>query len=114
MEDLFIKCEYCGNEFVRVSNHNIYCSTECRRKAYAQFLKEFRKRRPRKKKPYESANDTLCWKCQNATGGCSWSQELKPVEGWVAKKTKIRLQRGANDIDSFIVRKCPEFIPDER
>jgi len=43
---------------------------------------------------------TLCWDCGNACGGCSWSQELKPVKGWNAKKSG----------DSFTVKQCPKFV----
>lgn len=60
--------------------------------------------------------DTICWECKNAVGGCSWSRELEPVDGWQAIPTKIKAN-GNNQIimtDSYIVRGCPEFIEDER
>ena len=41
---------------------------------------------------------TLCWVCQNCFGGCSWSSEYIPVEGWKAKNT--------------LVLSCPEFLPE--
>ena len=45
---------------------------------------------------------TLCWVCQNCFGGCSWSSEYIPVEGWKAKKTPT----------SYLVLSCPEFLPE--
>ena len=62
----------------------------------------------------ESKNSTLCWNCEKATGGCSWSRDFTPVEGWKAKPTKIKEDGGKTIIDSFIVKKCPEFVADER
>ena len=44
---------------------------------------------------------TLCWVCQNCFGGCSWSSEYIPVEGWKAKTTT-----------SYLVLSCPEFLPE--
>ena len=48
---------------------------------------------------------TICWDCQKTCGGCSWSREFKPVEGWEAVETTDY----AGD-KSFLVRKCPEFV----
>ena len=37
---------------------------------------------------------TICWDCKKATTGeCSWSKNLKPVDGWKAKKNKKRVHR---------------------
>lgn len=47
---------------------------------------------------------TLCWVCQNCFGGCSWSSEYIPVEGW---KTKPR-----DGTESYLVLSCPEFLPE--
>ena len=44
---------------------------------------------------------TLCWVCQNCFGGCSWSSDYTPVEGWKAKKTPT----------SYLVLSCPSFDP---
>lgn len=70
-----------------------------------------------------ASNATLCWRCANAvpnragTRGCSWSKKFIPVEGWDAEEVKIQTHNranGSNNVQSFIVRKCPEFIPDGR
>lgn len=56
---------------------------------------------------------TLCWGCQKAVGGCSWSGWFEPVPGWQAVQTVIKstgLSYG--DEDSYLVLTCPEFIPD--
>lgn len=51
---------------------------------------------------------TLCWDCKNATGNCSWSENLKPVNGWKAERTHIH----STDIDSYMVYECPKFVRD--
>ena len=63
----------------------------------------------------------LCWDCQKACGGCSWSRDFTPVPGWKAKPTKIisyttngsgrRATKKKFYIDSFAVYECPEFEP---
>ena len=56
---------------------------------------------------------TLCWDCANALGGCSWSEypTQTPVEGWEAERRDIHNKQG-EDIESYIVIKCPQFIRD--
>ena len=52
---------------------------------------------------------SLCWNCKKATGGCSWAEALKPINGWTAtyiKKTSSR------PYDTYMVEGCPEFIRD--
>lgn len=52
---------------------------------------------------------TICWDCKKALGKCSWSNgTARPVEGWTAIPTKIRVQKGQNN-DSYIVLECPLF-----
>ena len=59
--------------------------------------------------------ETLCWKCANNTGRCSWSHSLTPVEGWEAIPTKVKCYgRPCGDHDSFHVVSCPQFIKHER
>ena len=53
---------------------------------------------------------SLCWDCAKATGGCSWSNYLKPVEGWNAVPTKRATYYGT--YQSNIVLDCPEFERD--
>lgn len=60
---------------------------------------------------------TLCWDCANATGSCSWSDHFdhKPVDGWEAIETTIKVHNPSCDADlnrSYVVISCPEFIRD--
>lgn len=59
-------------------------------------------------------NKTLCWGCARAAGMdmCSWAEEYRPVEGWIAEKTKLSLGRDGN-ISSYFVEECPLYIRDE-
>ena len=52
-------------------------------------------------------NQTLCWDCKWATGGCRWSDYLKPVKGWTAI-TRNTKEHSVN----YIVQDCPQFIRD--
>lgn len=65
---------------------------------------------PREMKKYSLA-ETLCWKCQNACGGCSWADCRIPVKGWNAKFRPI-LYAGKL-VDSYFVYSCPKFKPDK-
>lgn len=64
-------------------------------------------RTKQQRKPQE---DTICWKCANATPdnihGCKWSRYGVPVDGWTAIKT-VR-----NQYESYRVIRCPEFEED--
>lgn len=55
---------------------------------------------------YVARPDSLCWDCKNAVGGCEWSQNFTPVDGWEA------IPRTICDEDSFCVIKCPKFVED--
>ena len=58
--------------------------------------------------------NSLCFDCQNAVCGCSWSRRFEPVEGWVAKPVKLKADNKYNRyIDSYVVKKCPLFVPDD-
>ena len=59
---------------------------------------------------------TLCWKCANACGGCSWSDgSFTPVQGWTARKTSVMVPRGKHGTGmtgSYMVEKCPLYEDD--
>lgn len=59
-------------------------------------------------------DEQLCWECQRATGGCSWSTMGKPVEGWTAEKTKIPNGCAGEFTDSYKITACPLFKKDEK
>ena len=58
----------------------------------------------------------LCWKCDKATGGCSWAHNGTPVKGWTAEPTVIRDDTDINGsiIKSYRITKCPLFSPENR
>ena len=56
--------------------------------------------------------ETLCWTCQNAFGGCNWSKNLEPVEGWTVKET-VRTE-ARKPIPGVLVLSCPKYIQDRR
>jgi hypothetical protein len=109
------KCALCENMFKARQGNQKYCCYEC---AYVAQLEGKRKwnqknNHGRNKTQQERiTSDQLCWKCQKACGGCSWSAEFKPVKGWTAQKTKIRVQSGRH-IKSYEIIDCPEYVPDD-
>lgn len=60
--------------------------------------------------------ETLCWGCQNYAK-CSWAKGV-PVEGWDATPTTFidkygnAADNGIIEVHSYIVNKCPQYIPD--
>ena len=52
--------------------------------------------------------EQICWDCKKATGGCSWVDGFKPVEGWDATPTVVD---GVEE--SFEIKSCPEFEQDD-
>lgn len=49
----------------------------------------------------------MCINCKNYSQGCSWSEELKPVDGWVAVETVTY-----DNQPSFDIKYCPKFQED--
>lgn len=63
----------------------------------------------------EYTPSTLCEVCENACGGCSWSEKnvQKPVEGWEAVRNDIFYHGTKSEfIESYIVLSCPKYKPD--
>lgn len=91
-------CPVCGKSF-KGNDRKKYCSKLC-----ASNVSYY------KKKPAVK-NETLCWDCQNAKCGCSWSRTFTPVKGWVAEPTVITYKTGdiLHKTDSFKVIECPEY-----
>ena len=54
--------------------------------------------------------ESKCFSCRKATGvcKCSWAESFTPVKGWDAEPTKIHMF-AHDDVDSFLVRECPEY-----
>lgn len=85
-------CEVCSKEF-QGADYRRYCSARCRTISLNSTYNK---------------NMQLCWTCQRATGFCSWSARLKPVEGWNAKKVVL----GDGNI-TYKIKACPLYLPDE-
>lgn len=123
-------CVICGKEF-ESNLAKKTCSPECKKvlQKYTRRIQRHKNEgeilKPIKIKPqmpdkikrninrYTGNLETICWHCQNACGGCSWSKNLRPVKGWKAKKIKVKIAQGDYN-DSYIVNECPEFKPDAK
>ena len=72
---------------------------------------KYYRRKKRAANTYYSKNQS-CWTCKNACGGCPWSREFKPVDGWEAEKTFI----GSNGehAESYKIIYCPEYMEEKR
>lgn len=55
--------------------------------------------------------EQLCWTCQNACGGCSWSASLTPVEGWTATPSTIKSAK-SKEVPTYHIDECPLYKPD--
>lgn len=73
---------------------------------------------------YESNNvANICFDCQRALGGCSWSAvdetkagrpiKFEPVDGWDAEIV-YRLTQTRDVMQTYAIKACPLFIPDEK
>lgn len=86
------KCKLCGKGFFTKSARKVYCSDECRMTALK--IKDLEDEHP-------------CWSCANACGGCSWSENLTPVEGWDAIPIIVKDDEG--DIRTYTIHSCPQY-----
>lgn len=63
---------------------------------------------------------TLCWDCARALpgNGCPWANRFKPVKGWDAEETTIKVIRSEcsqnryREERAYRVRGCPLFRRD--
>jgi hypothetical protein len=62
----------------------------------------------------KEACKTKCIDCGNACGGCSWSRDFTPVDGWFAAPQLVKNHDRQKNLPTFLVMACPEFIPDKR
>lgn len=86
-------CKICGKPFYAKSARRDYCGKRCRAIG----------------KDKKSKKSQLCETCQNACGGCSWSDRFKPVEGWEAFPTIIK-QGDGRETSSYKIINCPSYI----
>ena len=99
-------CKCCGKPFNATNQNRVYCSSGCKIKAKYKQQEVYHAKRD-KKKGKRHYNDALCWHCQKACGGCSWSRSLIPVDGWEAKEVDLVTYEG---LKSYKVIECPEFV----
>lgn len=81
----------------------------------------------RKKRAAPAGRASICFDCQNACGGCSWSgldpvthmPRFEPVPGWTATPTCLKVSWACHGrtynkrIESYCITACPEFVPDD-
>lgn len=92
-------CKFCTAVF-ETGNASKFCSARCRRNyAVSRMVKRNEK------------GSTLCWDCAKAVKKCSWSRAFKPVKGWEATPSRLKIGNGKT-VDSYIVHKCPEYVSD--
>lgn len=82
------------------SSGNRFLGSQSEREWLEGRLKRWEERRGR----YTRHAESLCWRCDRAIGGCSWSRSFTPVEGWEAQYNPT--------IKSYHVISCPEYVPD--
>ena len=93
-------CKVCGK--VLPKRAKSYCSVVCRDKAaYERYIKRMADK--------SSSSEQLCWTCKKCTGGCSWSHNLTPVEGWVAEETLLRFYSRQKPIPTYRIYQCPLY-----
>lgn len=109
-------------EYYRANREKIIQSSrdyyEANRERIAQYKREHREREKRVRLVENGASgipsDQPCWDCKKALGGCSWSLDFTPVEGWIATPT---YKAGGTRSDgtryppmkSYQIEYCPEF-----
>lgn len=56
---------------------------------------------------------SICWNCKKCYGGCSWSKDFIPVENWEADFLTLSKGSAYQALETYIVKKCPEFESDK-
>ena len=92
------RCKHCGEFFVTNRRTQKFCNKRCRIE-YEEVQKQYR---------VDSGQGQMCWTCENACGGCSWSKELKPINGWVARKVRVKNQEG-DEYSTYRIIFCPRY-----
>lgn len=77
---------------------------------------------PMATKPNRVIGANICFDCEKACGGCSWSAAdpvtgkllWEPVPGWTAEAVTLKIggnQGGARYQETYRITACPEFTP---
>lgn len=75
--------------------------------------------------PIQPKSNELCFNCQNACGGCSWSAldpatnkpKYEPVPGWTAKKVMLKVGYAHGKVtwvQTYHIKACPQYTPDRK
>lgn len=56
--------------------------------------------------PKKKRSSQKCWHCKNVAS-CDWGKYGKPIEGWKAKKAKIK--SGYLHMETYNIKDCPKF-----
>lgn len=104
-----------ANDWLKAQRRRMHLCTECgaptEMKSDGSFFPMCEDCRDKKR---DVIQGTLCWKCRNAVPdldgetGCRWSRYKKPVNGWEATPTRLKVM-GDKTVQSYFVRECPEF-----
>lgn len=90
-------CIVCGEIFTTTIKNKKCCSKRC-------------------EADERESGGQLCWSCQNASGNCSWSSKLIPVDGWIASPRTIRnydsIARICEETHTYKIKFCPQYIKD--
>ena len=107
MKSRTLKCKYCGKEFTTTKIAQKFCSEKCR---YTLSQLKRCEKAGYEYKNNKRWNEQPCWDCKNACGGCSWSKNFTPVNGWVVEKVPFKsgLLDNSNDY-TYKIFECPEF-----
>lgn len=58
------------------------------------------------KNPKKKRSSQKCWHCKNVST-CDWGKYGKPIEGWKAKKAKIKYSY--TNMETYDIKECPKF-----
>ena len=70
-------------------------------------MAKYYRQKERRSEDYTSNKYQPCWTCEKCFGGCSWSRDFIPVEGWTAEETYI--PENGEHAKSYKIISCPEY-----
>ena len=70
---------------------------------------------------YNQSGANICFDCEKACGGCSWSAfdpetdkvRFEPVPGWTAEKTLLRGGHSGQYFETYHITACPEYVQEK-
>ena len=64
-------------------------------------------RKTEKKEDYTNGKYQPCWTCKKCLGGCSWSKDGTPVEGW--KAIPHNISSNGDYAETYKIMYCPLY-----